>query len=42
MSALACPNPKRPALERLNEELLESYLGDERARHIRTPLSALA
>ncbi|MGO9513975.1 MAG: serine O-acetyltransferase [Steroidobacteraceae bacterium] len=34
MAALATPESKASALERLSEELLESYLGDERARRI--------
>ena len=34
MTALATPKSKAPALERVSEELLESYLGDERARRI--------
>jgi serine O-acetyltransferase len=34
MTALATPESQVTALERLSEELLESYLGDERARRI--------
>jgi serine O-acetyltransferase len=34
MTALATPKSKATALERVSEELLESYLGDERARRI--------